>query len=416
MKKRYAKVMLLVAIIAAVAFTGLPYAPDTAQAASGKTHRPSRVSVRSIKSTNYDSVTIKWKAARYAKKYEVYRANGKNKKYKKIKTTTARSFTNKKLTTGKKYYFKVRAVRGSRKGKFSKAKACVPKVRAVKISSATCSDFTTIDITWNRVPGATGYKIYRATSKSGKYVLIGTNTVAYRKHYSDMNVSTDRKYYYKVKAFRTVKNKKKKYYSAYSNVIAGSTFVRDPVTTSCLSLTGTRLPDGDVLVKVVNSSDADDAMIRATIKVVYKDAGGRTVGFTVNYLQYIHDLGTSYIRINRPEDKNFNLIDYTDFEIQYEGTLDFGIRNYLGQVSCTDKRDADKVTLTITNNSSVKLDYVDYGVFFYKNDKLIDYNDGQLSGLDAGSTGTLNIVPQGLQSFDRYEIVPIHAVVWPSYD
>ena len=362
MKKRYAKALLLMTLITAVAFTGLSYAPDTAQAASGKAHRPSRVSVRSIRSTNYDSVTIKWKAARYAKKYEIYRASSKNKKYKKIKTTTARSFTNKKLTTGKKYYFKVRAVRGRKKGKFSKVKACTPRVRAVKIDSATCVDFTTIDITWNRVPGATGYKIYRATSRNGKYVLIGTNTVAYRKYYSDLNVSTDRDYYYKVRAYRTVR--KKKYYSAYSNVISGSTFVRDPVTTSRLSLTGTRLPDGDVLVKVVNSSDADDAMIRATIKIVYKDAGGRTVGFSVNYLQYIHDLGTSYIRINRPEDKSFDLINYTDFKILYEGTLDFGIRNYLGQVSCTDKRNADKVILTITNNSSVKLDYVEYGVIF----------------------------------------------------
>ena len=61
-------------------------------------------------SASYNSVTIKWSAYSGAQGYEVYRANKKSGKYKKIRTLSGCSFKdngNKKL--GKKKYYKVRA-------------------------------------------------------------------------------------------------------------------------------------------------------------------------------------------------------------------------------------------------------------------------------------------------------------------
>ena len=57
-------------------------------------------------------VTVSWKKAAGAKKYEVYRSTKKSKGYAKVATTAKLKITDKKkLKKGKKYYYKVRAVR-----------------------------------------------------------------------------------------------------------------------------------------------------------------------------------------------------------------------------------------------------------------------------------------------------------------
>ncbi|RGD74190.1 fibronectin type III domain-containing protein [Anaerofustis stercorihominis] len=73
-------------------------------------------------------VTLSFKKATGGKKYEIYRSTKKTKGYKKVKTTTSNKFTNKKLKKGKRYYYKVRTVRGSVKSSFTKP-IRTPKVK-----------------------------------------------------------------------------------------------------------------------------------------------------------------------------------------------------------------------------------------------------------------------------------------------
>lgn len=54
-----------------------------------------------------------------------------------------------------------------------------------------------IKISWSKVTGATGYEIYRSTSKSGTYSLLGTSSSA---SYTDKTASVNQYFYYKVKA------------------------------------------------------------------------------------------------------------------------------------------------------------------------------------------------------------------------
>lgn len=56
-------------------------------------------------------VTITYKAASGAKKYEIYRSTKKSSGYKKVATTTKTKYVDKKVKKGKKYYYKVRSVR-----------------------------------------------------------------------------------------------------------------------------------------------------------------------------------------------------------------------------------------------------------------------------------------------------------------
>ncbi len=68
--------------------------------------------VKSVKAKGETkSATLTWARNKFADLYVIYRATEKDGKYKKIGTTKDLSYTVSKLTTGKTYYFKVRAVR-----------------------------------------------------------------------------------------------------------------------------------------------------------------------------------------------------------------------------------------------------------------------------------------------------------------
>ena len=74
-------------------------------------------------------VTLSFKKATGGKKYEIYRSTKKTAgSYKKVKTTTSNKFTDKNLKKGKRYYYKVRTVRGSVKSSFTKP-IRTPKVK-----------------------------------------------------------------------------------------------------------------------------------------------------------------------------------------------------------------------------------------------------------------------------------------------
>lgn len=68
------------------------------------------------------------------------------------------------------------------------------------------------EITWDPIPCAEKYRIYRATSKAGTYSYLGTSTST---SYIDSSAVAGTNYYYKVKALDTDTNT----YSDYSNIV-----------------------------------------------------------------------------------------------------------------------------------------------------------------------------------------------------
>lgn len=92
-----------------------------------KLPRPSFIKTVSSKR----KVTVTWGKVSAASKYKVYRSLYKSKKYKLVKTTKYRKFVDKKVKKGKRYYYKIRAVRtvrGTVKSAFSGPLRC-PRVR-----------------------------------------------------------------------------------------------------------------------------------------------------------------------------------------------------------------------------------------------------------------------------------------------
>lgn len=71
---------------------------------------PTKTSITTVKSQK-NKITLKWKKVSGVNGYEIFRATSKNGKYKKIATVTKASkvtYTNKKLKSDKKYYYKIR--------------------------------------------------------------------------------------------------------------------------------------------------------------------------------------------------------------------------------------------------------------------------------------------------------------------
>ena len=162
----------------------------------------------------YNKVTFVWNSYPEAAGYEVYRATSKGGKFKKLTTVTKPTFYRSKLTTNKTCYYKVRAYKksGNKKiyTKFTAAIAGTPKLSTP--SATAVSSASGVNVTWGAVSGATGYEVYRATSQSGTYNLVKSTK---DRSFNNTSITTNKNYYYKVRAYRTIDGKKK--YSSYSS-------------------------------------------------------------------------------------------------------------------------------------------------------------------------------------------------------
>ena len=72
-------------------------------------------------------------------------------------------------------------------------------------------------MSWKKVSGANGYRVFRAASKKGKYKVIKTITKGKIVKFTDKRVKSRKNYYYKIRAYRKVG--KKKVYGGYSKII-----------------------------------------------------------------------------------------------------------------------------------------------------------------------------------------------------
>ncbi|MDO5521453.1 MAG: GH25 family lysozyme [bacterium] len=169
-----------------------------------------------ISNTQYNNVTVKWSKVAGATEYKVSVATTKNGTYKKVGYTTGTSLKHNKLTLGKQYYYKVEAIRKVGNKKYwspaSKIISAKPRVATTKITKISTSS-RKVTLTYSKISGASGYAVYRSTSKNGKYTrLIYTTKTSYKNSYLTRN----KKYYYKVRAYRVVKGKK--VYGSYSGI------------------------------------------------------------------------------------------------------------------------------------------------------------------------------------------------------
>ena len=170
---------------------------------------------------NYKTIQVSWTGTDYADSYNVYRKTGSG-NWKKIASgITGVSYKDTKAVTGTTYSYTVRAVSYTwgkavlsnydRSGVRGKA-----KLTAVSLTSVKNAGKNTVKVSWKKVTGANGYRVYRSTSKNGEYTSAGFIKKGSTVTFKDKKVSEGKTYYYKIRAYRTVNGKR--VYGPYSAV------------------------------------------------------------------------------------------------------------------------------------------------------------------------------------------------------
>ncbi len=156
--------------------------------------------------TGTSSAKLSWDKASVSG-YQIYKKTGSGswKKYKTIYSKTTVSLTEKSLTIGTKYYYKVRGFYKTDSktyyGAFTSAKSVTPTLPAVigiQLSSITK---TKAIITWDKVAGAQGYQVYDYSSGSAvKLPTVSTNRAV-------IDIEDGKVYDIKVRAYKKVSGK-----------------------------------------------------------------------------------------------------------------------------------------------------------------------------------------------------------------
>lgn len=179
-------------------FVILPKAPATATAEIDS----------SSQTGGYDDVKFTWAKSEGASGYLVYYKKATASKWSNPIATTKTSYLKKNLTDGVKYNFKVVPYfKDTNENKMYSAKeytsASVYTLKATAIPTVTKSGLK-VKVKWNDINGETGYQISKSTKKTGTNIVVKNVKGTYK----IVSAKKGQKYYYKVRAYKTVNGKK----------------------------------------------------------------------------------------------------------------------------------------------------------------------------------------------------------------
>lgn len=253
----------------------------------------SKKSTRNLKTPAISSMTsytsnklkIKWNKVKGADYYQLYRSTSKSGTYKYVATVKGREYIDSSLKAGKKYYYKVRAVNktGSVKGYSSYSKVVSGStLQVASINKAYSYTSSQIKLQIKTIKGASGYQIYRSTSKNGSYKKVAETSSA---TYLDKKLSGRKTYYYKVRAVK--KQKSGTGYGSFSGIKSCRALKKSGII-SIRSTSSTKL---EIRWNPVNGANRYELYRSTSKNGTYKKIKTTTA--------------TSYIDTNRTEGKTY---------------------------------------------------------------------------------------------------------------
>ncbi len=151
------------------------------------------------KATTYtSSISVSWSKVSGAKEYIVYRKASGDSKFKKVATTTKTSYKDTNVKNNKTYSYRVKAINGKTISSYKTVKCSFLKTPSIK--SITNTGYGQ-KITWDKVSGADGYKIYVKMEDESSWTLLKTVKGVSKTSYKNDNLRYGFIYQYTVRAY-----------------------------------------------------------------------------------------------------------------------------------------------------------------------------------------------------------------------
>lgn len=167
---------------------------------------PAQPALKSAKSLGYNTISIEWTKVEGATGYDIYRKTTGT--YSKIGTVDKQStvtFKDEKAVTGVRYQYTVRAFYN--KNGIKKVSTYENYIHGTaypsnpNLTSVTSVEYNAIELKWDKVDGANGYKIYRKLPSDKNYKELIT-LYGQTDKYTDQTVTCGTNYQYIIKSFR----------------------------------------------------------------------------------------------------------------------------------------------------------------------------------------------------------------------
>ncbi|MFY9615690.1 MAG: N,N-dimethylformamidase beta subunit family domain-containing protein [Candidatus Dormiibacterota bacterium] len=199
-------------------------------------------------------VNLGWTASGGASSYKIQRSPNGTSGWTQVGTSATTAFSDTGLAPSTTYYYQVLASNSSGdSGASNLASATTPQAPPVAPTGLTASGVSSsqINLGWNAVAGATGYKIQRSPDGSTGWTQVGTSTAA---AYMDMGLTASTTYYYQVLASNSAGD------SGASNVAFATTL--QPAPAAPTGLTATAMSPSQINLSWTASSGATSYKIQ----------------------------------------------------------------------------------------------------------------------------------------------------------
>lgn len=184
------------------------------------TVKPKKVTSFKVSSKTATSYTLSWAKSAGASAYRIYVKDTKTNKWVKLADTKNTNYTVKNLAVGSSASYRVKAyAKVGKKTYYSPysntLKAAVLLPSQVTDLKASYQSSNSISLSWTKVSGVTGYRIYSYNASSKKYTFLADTASTV---YTVKNLKPNSTYAYAVKAY-ILKDKKYAFSSQYSNTL-----------------------------------------------------------------------------------------------------------------------------------------------------------------------------------------------------
>ena len=234
--------------------------------------------LKSADSTS-DGIKLTWNVSNKADYCVVFRKQGDGIWEQLAKVEKGCSYVDRTAVYGKIYTYTVKAYVYSygtvesyydKNGLTAEAKTVVsPGSPEVTLKNKTAV------IKWNKVAGATEYKIFRAYSKKGEYKEIYTHKKG-KLSYTDKNVKAGKTYYYKIRAFAGSESSKLSAYTKIYITLSAPVFQKNVTSTpTSVTFKWKKVADADYYVIYRKKTKKDSwkkiATVKSSKKLEYTD-------------------------------------------------------------------------------------------------------------------------------------------------